>query len=165
MPLSRSGRLSIVAVALLAPLAWVFWPEGDERAIKRRLNELVEEANESSGEGLALVARAAQLGSYFTSDVVVDLGSGTPIGGRETLVGLASRFQPAAQGAVVGLADVVVAKRQGTDVADVALTVTVTGVDARTGDRTMDAREFAVEMRKESGEWLIARASAVHTLK
>jgi hypothetical protein len=161
----QSGRLSIVAAALLAALVWVFWPEGEERAIKRRLNELVEEANASGGEGLALVTRAAQLGSYFTSDVVVDLGSGTLIAGRETLVGLASRFQPAAQGAVVGLADVAVAKRQGTDLADVALTVSVRGLDARTGERTMDAREFALGMRKESGEWLIARASAVDTLK
>jgi hypothetical protein len=162
---SRRGIVVLAGAALLAALAWVFLPEGDERAIKRRLDRLVDEANASGGEGLALVTRAAQLRSYFTSDVVVDLGSGAPIAGRETLVGMASRFQPATHGGVVGLQDVAVAKRQGADVADVALTVTLTGVDARTGERTMDAREFALEMRRESGEWLISSATAVDTLK
>jgi hypothetical protein len=165
MSTSRRGIVVLAGAALLAVLAWLFLPEGDERAIKRRLDMLVEEANASGGEGLALVTRAARLRSYFTSDVVVDLGSGAPIAGRETLVGMASRFQPATQGAVVGVEDVAVAKRQGADVADVALTVTLTGVDARTGEQSMDAREFALEMRRESGEWLISRATAVDTLK
>jgi hypothetical protein len=163
MRISRTGFFGAFAAGFLIALAWVFWPEADERAIKRRLNQLVAEVNASGGEGLALVTRATQLGSYFTTDVVVDLGSesGSPINGRETLAGLAARFQPAAHGAVVGLEDVAVATRKGTDLADVALTVTLTDVDARSGERTRDAREFALEMRKESGEWLIARATAV----
>jgi hypothetical protein len=165
MPLSRNGVVSLFGAALLIGFAWMFWPEGDDRAIKRRLAALVEEANASAGDGLALVTRAAHLGSHFTSDVVVDLGSGAPIAGRETLVGVASRFHPAVQGTVVGLEDVAVATRKGAEVADVSLTVTLTGVDARTGERTLDAREFALEMRKESGEWLIARATAVDPLK
>lgn len=165
MRVSRNRLFGALAAGLAIVLVWVFWPEADERAIKRRLNELAAEANTSGGEGLALVTRAAQLGSYFTTDVVVDLGSGSPITGRETLVGIAARFQPAAEGAVLGLEDVAVATRKGTDLADVALTVTLTGADARSGERTRDAREFALEMRKESGEWLIARATAVDPLK
>jgi hypothetical protein len=165
MRISRDGLVVVVGAGLLIALAWLFWPEGDERAIKRRLNELVAEANTGGGEGLALVTRAAQLGSYFTADVVVDLGSGAPIAGRETLVAVASRFHPAATGGAVALEDVAVAKRKGTDLADVALTVTLTGIDARTGERTMDAREFSLELRKESGEWLIARAAAIDPLK
>ena len=147
-------------------LAWLFWPEGDDRAIKRRLDALVEHVNAGGAEGVGAVTRAAEIGAYFTDDVVVDLGQGTaPIAGRETLIGMAARFQPATASRVVSLEDVTVATRPGTAIADVALTVTLTGRDARTGAQTMDARELALEMRKDSGEWLIARATAVDTLK
>ena len=156
----------VAAVVVVAALAWLFWPEGDDRAIKRRLNELVAAVNASAAEGLGAVTRAAEIGTYFTGDVVVDPGQGAaPITGRETLIGMAARFQPSTTSRVVSLEDVTVAKRQGTGTADVALTVTITGPDARTGEQTIDAREFALEMRKEAGERLIARESAVDTLR
>lgn len=162
----RTPVVPAAIVAALAALAWLSWPEGDDRAIKRRLNELVERVNEGNAEGLGAVTRAAKIGAYFTGDVVVDLGQGTaPMTGRETLIGMAAGFQPWTTSRVVGLEDVTVAKRPGTAIADVALTVTLTGRDARTGDQAMDARELALEMRKDSGEWLIARATAVDTLK
>lgn len=164
----RGGRSQawIAGLLAVAALAWLFWPEGDERAIRRRLGELVEEANATAGEGLALVTRAAALGTYFSEDAVVDFGQGSaPISGRETLVGMATRFQPSTTSHAIGLQDVTVAKRQGAPIADVALTVTITGPDARTGEPTMDAREFRLEMRKDGGEWLIARATAIDTLK
>ncbi len=166
MRIWRSRGFLAAVVAALAALAWLFWPEGDDRAIKRRLNELVEHVNASGAEGLGAVTRAAEIGAYFTDDVVVDLGQGTaPIAGRETLIGMATRFQPSTMSRLVSLEDVTVAKRQGAAIADVALTVTLTGPDARTGEQTMDAREFALEMRKDAGEWLIARATAVDTLR
>lgn len=162
----RTPVVPAAIVAAAAVLAWLFWPEGDDRAIKRRLNELVEHVNESGAEGLGTVTRATEIGAYFTDDVVVDLGQGTaPIAGRETLIGMAARFQPSTTASVVSLEDVTVATRPGTAIADVALTVTLTGRDARTGEQTMDARELTLEMRKDSGEWLIARATAVDTLK
>ena len=164
---TRRSRAFLVAAAIgVAVLAWVFWPEGDDRAIRRRLDELVEKANAGAAEGLEAVTRAAEIGSYFTGDVVVDLGQGSaPVAGRDTLIGMATRFQPSTTSRVVGLEDVTVAKRPDGLIADVALTLTLTGPDARTGEPVIDAREFALEMRKAAGEWQIARATAVDTLK
>ena len=161
-------RLPVVAVLLAAAglLALLFWPEGDDHAIKRRLSELVEHMNAGGVEGLGAVTRAAEIGAYFTHDVVVNLGQGAaPLSGRETLIAMAARFQPSRTSHVVSLADVTVARRPGTAIADVALTVTLTGRDARTGEPATDARELALEMRKDAGDWLIARATAVETLK
>ena len=40
-------------------------------------------------------ARSAQLGTFFTEDVDVELGSGAaPIHGRATIIGMAARLQP-----------------------------------------------------------------------
>lgn len=165
MRVPRSAILTAAVVAV-AVLAWLLWPEGDDRAITRRLTELAGLVNASAAEGLGTVTRAAEIGTYFTDDVVMDPGQGAaPMTGRETVIGMAARFQPSAMSRVVRLEDVVVAKRQGTGIADVALTVTFTGPDAKTGEPTIDAREFALEMRKESGAWLIARATAVDTLR
>ena len=51
--------------------------------------------NASTKDGLGTAARAAQIGSYFTEDAVVDFGGGSrPIQGRETLMGMAARLQP-----------------------------------------------------------------------
>lgn len=161
------GRAAIgAAVVAAAALAWFFWPESDDRAIKRRLEALVAEASAPATEGLGTVTKAAAIGAYFTDDVVVEWGQGAaPISGRETLVGMAARFQTAGSEPVVTLEDVTVARRAGTNIADVALTATVTRREPRTGERAMDAREFRLEVRKDGGEWRISRAVAVETLR
>jgi ketosteroid isomerase-like protein len=78
---------------------------------------------------------------------------------------MATRLQAPAASLVVALEDVTVVKRPDTAVADVTLTATITRTDTASGERTMDAREFALEMQKEGGEWLIARVMAVDTLR
>src|SRR5688572_26376649 len=90
------------SVLAIAALAWFFWPESDEGAIRRRLRDVVEEANARTGEGLETVAKAARIGAYFTENVVVDLGKGaSPISGRQTLIGLAAGLQPSSAPLVV----------------------------------------------------------------
>lgn len=54
---------------------------------------------------------------------------------------------------------------RGADVADVTLTATFTRTEISTGERTMDAREFALEVQKDAGEWRIARVVAIETLR
>jgi hypothetical protein len=163
-----AARRTTIALATLAiaALAWLFWPESDEAAIRRRLRAVVEEANARTAEGLETVAKAARIGAYFTENVVVDLGTGAaPISGRQTLIGMAALIQPPSASLVVALEDITVVKRPDADVADVTLTATFTRTEIGTGERTMDAREFALEVRKEAGEWRIARVAAVETLR
>jgi hypothetical protein len=162
---ARHATIAFAALAIAA-LAWFFWPESDESAIRRTLRAAVEEANARTGEGLESVAKAARIGAYFTDDVVVDLGKGAPpISGRQTVIGMAALVQAPSASVVVGLEDITVVKRPDRDVADVTLTATFTRTEVGTGERTIDAREFAVEMRKEAGEWRIARVAVVDTLR
>lgn len=162
---ARGVAVALAAVAIAAA-AWALWPESDERAIRRRLDAAAEEANTRSGEGLEAVAKAARVGAYFTEDVVAGFGAGAPpVSGRQTLIAMATRLQAPAASLVVSLEDITVVKRPDTGIADVALTATITRTDTATGERTMDAREFALEMRKEGGAWLIARVTAVDTLR
>jgi hypothetical protein len=158
----RHATIAFAALAIAA-LAWFFWPESDERAIRRTLRAAAEEANTRTREGLESVAKAARIGAYFTDDVVVDLGKGAPpISGRQSVIGMAALVQAPSASVVVGLEDITVVKRPEGEVADVTLTATVTRT---AGERTIDAREFALEMRKEAGEWRIARVAVVATLR
>jgi hypothetical protein len=156
-----AGGIVVIAVGAAAWRAW----SGDERAIRTRLDALARHVNSSAGDGAGMVARAAELSTFFTDDVVVDLGPGaSPIVGRQTLVGMATRLQPRTAVFELAFADVTVHKTME-DEADVELTATFTSKGETAADRSMDAREFALTMRKSDGRWRIARAAAVDTLK
>jgi hypothetical protein len=161
----RSTTLAIALAVLLAVfVGWQYWP-GDERAIRRRLDEFTREFNESTTDGLGTVARAARLGSFFTEQVVVELGAGSPpIHGRETLMGMAARLQPRTAAFVVELKDVSVDVGER-NVAEVNLTAVFRRRSMATGEESIDAREFSIGMVKTSGEWLVNRVTAVDTLK
>jgi SnoaL-like domain len=161
----RNRLLAVGAALLVGVVVWRFWAPGDERAIRGRLADFTREFNESTTDGLGTVARAARLGSFFTEDVVVDLGQGSaPIHGRETLIGMAARLQPRTGAFALELDDISVAV--GPDgAAEVNLTAAFRRRSAATGDETLDAREFRLGMVRAGGEWRIGRVTAVDTLK
>jgi SnoaL-like domain len=160
----RSAVVAIVIVGLV--LAWRNWSSNDERAIRHRLDALTADVNSTASEGLATVVRAADISSYFTEDVVVDLGEGAaPIVGRATLVGMAARLQRRTAAFSLRFDDIGVTFGADRTTADVALTASFVSRDGKAGDQSMDAREFALAMTKRSGEWRIARVSAVDTLR
>lgn len=158
--------MSLAAVvAMLAFVAACGW-WGDERAaIRQRLQEFVDTVNRPAAEGLGAVARSAEIGRYFTEDVTIEPGrGGAPITGREMLMGMAARLQPRTSEYRVQLADVSVRLSPDEQTAEVALTAEFI-LRAPGARRSMDAREFAVSMRREDGDWLIARVTAVDTLR
>jgi hypothetical protein len=162
----RSRRTVVVAAVLTIALAVVLWRGwgGEAAAVRARLDSLVREVNSESGEGLAMVARAASIGSYFTQDVVIDLGRGTArIEGREMLMGMASRLQRRTSAFEVRLDDIEV-KLLNQDTADVRLTASFIQKN-EPGDEPGEAREFALVMKKISGSWQISRMTAVETLR
>jgi hypothetical protein len=89
---------AVVAVVVLAAAGFWYWRSAGtprDREIRRRLTEFAAEFNSSTTDGLGTLARAGRLGQYFTPDIVIDLGQGSPpIHGRETLMGMAARLQP-----------------------------------------------------------------------
>ena len=160
---------AVLAVVVLAGAGYAWWHArhgGEQQAINGSLASLASEFNASTTDGFGTVARAAQLGSYFTDDVVVDLGPGTAtIQGRETLVGMAARLQPRTAAFRVELADVGVELSEGEREADVTLTLSFIRRSIASDEESTDAREFALRMRRSDGRWRIARATAIDTFR
>jgi SnoaL-like domain len=157
----------MVAVALvtLGLIVWRSRETADERAIASRLETLRTEVNASTKDGLGTAARAAQIGSYFTDDAVVELGRGSPpITGRDTLMGMVARLQPRTAAFRMDLDDVSVDVVPGGDAADVLLTASFVRRSISTGEESLDAHEYALVMKKAGGLWRIARITAIDTL-
>lgn len=155
------------AVILLVVGVWYLSQATDETVdVRRRLQALCDDVNSSTTDGRGPEARAAQLGTFFTDGVEIELGGGAaPIRGRATVVSMASRLQPRTAAFKLKFEDVTVAIAPGGNTADVHLTAEFIRRDLSTGEESLDAREFTLEMQRASGAWQIQRVSAVDTLK
>lgn len=156
--------MSVVLVGA-GVFAWRTRASPDERAIRARLDALRHEVNTSTKDGLGTVVHAAQIGTYFTEDAVVELGDGAaPIKGRETLMGMFARLQPRTAAFRLDLEDVTIEMTPGSDAADVLLTASFMRTNTSTREESLDAREYALVMTKVDGTWRIARITAIDTL-
>jgi hypothetical protein len=160
----RSSARSALLVFLFFSSACGIWT--DERSeIKTRLRELVSIVNTTAAGDVNGLTRAVRIGSFFTDDVVVELGEGsTPIVGRDTLIGMTTRLEPRIADFSLGFTDATVDVSDDKETAQVSLTVEFIRRHPDTR-QTMDAREFKLGMRRVEGEWRIARATAIDTLK
>ncbi len=158
----RRAQVRIVGIAVVvvaaATFAWRTLFPSDERQIRTQLTRVADEVN-SQSEGLAAVARAAEVGSAFADDVVIDLGQGGPIRGRDTVMGIVARLQPRTNRYEVRIRDMNIKVGDDDQSASVDLSATTTG------ENGMDAREFQLQMVKRDGRWLIARVTPVHVLE
>ena len=158
--------LVVLALAGLAVFAWRTREGGEERRIRERIEALRTEVNASTLDGLGTAGRAAQIGSYFTGDAVVELGGASvPIRGRETLMDMAARLQPRTAAFRLDLDDVGIELVPGGTAADVMLTASFVRRSISTGEESRDAREFAVVLVKTDGTWRISRITAIDTLR
>jgi hypothetical protein len=161
---TQAGLLAAVALAALGLWIWRNAATPAERDIRRRLDEFTREFNASTTDGLGTVARAGRIGQFFTPDVVVELGQGSPpIHGRETLMGMSARLQARTAAFVLELSDVSVDIHDATR-ADVTFTAVIRRRSGA-GEESLDAREFAAELRHVEGNWRVARLVAIDTLR
>jgi hypothetical protein len=164
----RHAIRGFLALALIA-VGYAVWRgrEGDdERAIGARIEALRNEINTSTTDALGAMAHAAQIGSYFTENMIIELGEGTPpIHGRDTLIGIAARLQVRAAAFRLELDDVSVEMVPGARAADVLLTASFVRRNPSTGDESRDAREFSLVCENDAGTWRIARVTAIDTLR
>jgi ketosteroid isomerase-like protein len=157
--------LAVFAV-VAAWLAWKTLFPSEEQRIRARLDEIVDAVNAPSADGLAKLADAARLASFFTEDVAIDPGAPYPaLRGRDAIVAAAAAAGRAAGGFELSFVDVQIAAGDGGDTATAHLTLTLTWTNAQTGAPTMDAREVELALRKEAGEWRVAGATPVETLQ
>jgi hypothetical protein len=163
--LTRQRRAVVaLAIVVLAIWGWRSWRPDDTRDIRRRLHAFEAEFNASTADGLGTVTRAARLSSYFTEDVIVELGQGSPpIRGRETLIGIASRLQMRTAAFTLQLIDITVTL-QPPGQADVRLTASFRRRSIASGEESIDAQEFAVRMIK-AGEWRVSSVKAVEPFR
>ena len=149
-----------------AIFAWSTRETSDEREIRARLESLRKEVNTGTKDGIGSALRAAQIGSYFSEEAVVELGEGAaPIKGRETLMGMVARLQPRTAAFQMDLDDITIEMTPGSETADVLLTASFTKRNMSTGEESLDAREYALIMSKTDGTWRITRITAVDTLR
>jgi hypothetical protein len=153
-----------IAVVLAAFFAYQWW-FNPVRAIERRLGRLAAVLSVPAVDtDLGRVTRVAALGRYFAEDVRISAGEGGPqVVSRDALLAVVSSFRPPAGGWDVQFVDVQVTL-DSDDAARAYMTVEITGTDARTGERTVDAREADVALAKRGGEWVITTAASKETL-
>jgi ketosteroid isomerase-like protein len=156
--------LVVVFLAVGGWLAWTIFFPSEEQLIRSRLDEIVDTVNAPSTDGVGKLADAARLASFFTEDVTIDAGGPyPPMRGREAVVGAAAAAGRAAAGFELAFVDIQVAVGE-TNTAAAHLTATLTWTNAQTGERTVDAREVELALRKEAGEWRVAAATPVQVL-
>ena len=163
-----SKRLQIgLLVAVVAAGAWFWWMRASpaEREIRRMFSDLTAEFNSAASDGLGTVARAARIGAFFSEEVVVELGEGSPpIQGRETLMGMAARLRPRTAGFELELKDVQVELIDDGH-GEVVLTAVIRRRSQASGEESLDAREFSADVRRDEGRWRIRRIVAIDTLR
>ena len=165
--MARRPALAVCAAAILAAAVGWWWVAASpaEREVRRLFDEFVTEFNAGTNGGFATLTHAVRIGEFFTPDVVVELGQGSPpIHGRETLIGMASRLQPRTAAFVVEIDDLSVAFT-GPDRGDVSFTALIRRRSVVSGEESMDAREFAAEVVRAGGRWRMSRVVAIDTLR
>ena len=163
----RWGRPGIAAILICAAATAVWWNRepADEQAIRTRLEALGAEINGTATPGLESAARAQHIGSFFTEDAVLDLGKrAAPVVGRSTIAGMAFRLESRTAAFRLQVDDMRVDVEPGAASAEATLTASFI-LRTPEGEESRDAREFTVALRRAADQWLIARITAVETLR
>jgi hypothetical protein len=158
--------LSALCAAIVASAAFWWWNSGssDERQVRSLFYDFAEELNEGATGGFGTLAHVARLAEFFSPEVVVELGPGSPpIQGRETLLGMVSRLQPRTSAFVVEMDDVNVEFTTPDD-GDVTFTAVIRR-RSESGAESIDAREFAAEVVRDGSRWRVSRVVAIDTLR
>ena len=162
-----SRRVSLIAALVVAGLGLWWWKGGSsaEREVRALFEGFAREFNSGTTDGIGLLARAAHIGEYFTPDVVIELGRGSPpIQGRETLMGMASRLQPRTSAFVLEFDDVNV-EFPDADHGEVTFTALFRRRSQESAEESIDAREFAGEVVRTGGRWRVRKVVAIDTLR
>jgi len=165
--MSRRGIAVIAATALVCSIGLWWWRSAtpDEREVRRLFDDFAAEFNAGTTNGFGTLAHTARLAEFFSPDVVVELGQGSPpIQGRDTLMGMVSRLQPRTAAFVLEMDDVTT-EFTAPDRGDVTFTVVIRRRSFVSGEESIDAREFGGEVVRIGGRWRVSRVVAIDTLR
>ena len=154
-----SVYVAIVFAVLIGYFGYQWWLN-PARAVKRRLGEVAATLSMPASESqMARVARLAQLRRYLAETIHARVGvSGRELTSRDEVLAAAAGWRPSAGGWDVHFADLHITMESHAT-ARAYLTVEVTTPDPQ-GRPTVDARDAAVAMARQNGEWVITEAEA-----
>jgi hypothetical protein len=169
-------RLLLIAVLVVAAVVAFRWWRDPAREVRGRVNAAAAAVSSRAGEGdLDRVARLAGLGKLLAPDVVVEAAPGEAtsvpgIRGRDAVVGLASQLAAAGGPQTIELTDVQVTLDDAKTRAIVTAVVRVTSASPGETPRAGLASSFhgdvvRIELTRNSGDWLIARAAPEPALR
>jgi hypothetical protein len=165
--MTRRVQAGILAAIALGAAVWMWRNAGtaDERHVRQRLEALAAELNAGVAGELDAPARAGRIGQFFTPDVVIELGQGSPpIHGRDTVIGMALRLQPRTAAFDLEVTDVNV-EMLDAGRAETTFTAVIRRRSVVSAEESLDAREFSAELEKRDGDWRLARVVAIDTLR
>ena len=153
--------LTVIAVVVLLTARYLFW--NDRRDVRTRLNLIAETARMNrSDTPEAKAAKAAQLGTFVTDDVIIRTDGAVIIGGRPAVVRLV--MDAAATRAQVRLLiEDVQVELVDPSTAAVFFTLTIHGDDPQLPDPA--PRQVHATFLKDHRNWLLARGEVLRTLK
>ena len=153
----------ILTLLIIAVIVVVFlFSRQDERQIRRNMNSLLVSAFDLIEEdGIAALIEARRIGTFFTEDCQIIVGSPIPeIRGRETLIV-----------AVYGVTRNIVTNEIRIDFHDVSITIAENRVMATsiktvvaTGAHGREIRNIKMHWEKIEGRWEIATAKSIPIL-
>jgi ketosteroid isomerase-like protein len=151
----------VVAVALVAYLAWGWLVPSDEDRVRAAVSALAETLSSNAADPLGQVTSLARLRTQLAADVVVT-AAGTQLRGRDAVTGLWQRVRASGDAARVRLFDLTVVV--GADGA----TATVEGVAELTLERggvpEREVREVHATFVAEDDAWRLAAATMVEAI-
>jgi hypothetical protein len=159
--MSNGSKFVVGVFGLLAAYFVYVWWFSPARAVKRQLGGLAATLSVPANESdVARVARIAQLRHYLADNIHLTMGRGdVEIASRDAVLGAVAAMRPPASGWDVRFVDVQVTVDSETE-ARAFMTVEVRSEDARTGERTLDAREARLTLANRAGAWVITTAAS-----
>jgi ketosteroid isomerase-like protein len=152
---------AVVAVALVAYLAWGWLVPSDEDRVRAAVSALAETLSSDPADPLGQVTSLARLRTQLAADVVMT-AAGTQLRGRDAVTGLWQRVRASGDAARVRLFDLTVVV--GADGA----TATVEGVAELTLERggvpEREVREVHATFVAEDDAWRLAAATMVEAI-
>jgi ketosteroid isomerase-like protein len=159
---TATRAIGVLAVALVAYLAWGWLVPSDEDRVRAAVSALADTLSTDAGDPIGQVTALARLRTLMSADVVVTGEGGTEIRSRDAVVGMWQRVRASADAARVRIVDldVVVAEDGGTATADGVAELTL----ERGGVPERELREARATFVAEDGVWRLSAATLVDAI-
>ena len=153
----------LLAVTLIGACVLGYWYwAGDERQIRRLLDNVAESVSQAEGEaGVTGLAEIAGLSSYLTPDVTIEATLPTraaAVRGAQDVVSTVGRFRAVFPVVTLSFDDVMISV--DSDSTATAQAIARTEMRDKDGAREAEVWHVVLSFERRDGRWVIARATA-----